>query len=315
MPFTLAPTLPLALYYSSMRLLLFLSAVLFADPPYEYHSLQEHYNLLVDAIQTEKWNRAVYEGEFITSIYPFSPFTNETHYFLGIAHFRNGDYELANRHLTKYMRSETTPKHFAEAIEHKFAIAKLFETKEAKKHLFGLKRMPQWLPDRQAAIEIFDEVIAAMPRSELAAEALFRKGNLLTRFKEYKESIDAYQTVIRRFPKSPYAPDSYVGIAAAYLKECLAEFPDPDRLHLAELNLERFVQDFPSEPRIAEVYGMLDRMREAFAKELFEVGSFYQRTKKYTAAKVYYENVIALYPTTPYAYQAAVRLEKLPHPK
>jgi len=288
--------------------LILLSTIAKADAPYEPLPLQEHYSILISSLQKEKWNLVVNKGKFITEVFPFSPFTNEAHYFLGVAYYKKADFELANRHFTRYMRSDSTPKHFDEAVRYKFEIAKLFELKKAKKHLMGLKRLPKWIPDRELAIEIFEEVIAAMPRSEMAAEALFRKGNLLAIFDEYNESIESYQTVIRRFPKNPYAPDCYVGIAKVYMDECLSEFPDPDRLNLAELNLERFRQDFPTEPRLDDVENMIVKMRERFAKQLYEIGDYYKRTKKWGAAKVYFDSLLRRYPSTSFAFKAEKHL-------
>lgn len=112
--------------------------------------------------------------------------------------------------------------------------------------------MPKWLPAYEVAIEIYDEVITTMPRDDLAAKSLYRKGVLLLRMEEYKKSIDSFQTLCRRFPKHPLAPDGYVGISDVYLTESKKEFPDSNKLELAEINLRKFKTHFPSEPRVEE---------------------------------------------------------------
>jgi len=285
--------------------------LLLADAPYEPLPIQDHYGNLITAFQSGRWSKAVFEGKYITSNFPYSPFTSESHYYLGMAYFRSGNDARANEHLSTYLRTESTPKFFLEAIATKFEIAKRFQSGRAKQHLLGVKHLPKVIPDRELALEIFDEIIAALPRSDMAAEALFRKGQIYSRFDEYKDSIEAYQVMIRRFPKHESAPDSYVAIGEVYLNQCKAEYPDPDCMELARLNLERFIQDFPGEPRIEKVREMIGSMEESFAKELYEVGTFYQRTKKYGAAKLYYDKVINKYPTTEYALLSMQHMDKV----
>jgi hypothetical protein len=41
----------------------------------------------------------------------------------------------------------------------------------AKKHLLGIDSLPEWLPAKEEALEIYEEVLAALPHSELAAQS------------------------------------------------------------------------------------------------------------------------------------------------
>ena len=171
--------------------------------------------------------------------------------------------------------------------------------------------MPKWLSAKDLAVEIYDEVIATLPRHELASEALYRKGKLHYELEDFKASIEAYQTLIRRFPKHTRAPDSYVGIAHVYLKQCEVEFKDPDFLDLARLNVKKFREDFPAEDRLESAQTMLLDMEERYAADLYETGQFFERTKKPKAAALYYHNIKSRYPDTKAAQNSEKRLQKL----
>lgn len=273
-------------------------------------SVQEHYSILTDMHQKQEWKEVIHQAAIITRNFPATPFAHEALFYLGIAHFHLNDDEIANNHLTAYLRNQATPRNFEEAIHYKFAIAKKFQ-KGAKKHLMGMESLPKWMPAREDALAIYDEVIAALPHHDLAAEALFGKGELFFKDEDYKESVEAYQTLIRRFPKHALSPESYLGIGKVYLTQCQTEYPDNDFLDLAEINMRKFRQDFPGEDRIVVAEKMFEEMQEIYAKNLYETAQFFERTKKPKAAVIYYSKISRDYPRTKTAAMAEKRLYTL----
>ncbi len=175
----------------------------------------------------------------------------------------------------------------------------------------GWDSMPKWIPARDEAIAIYDEVITALPHHELAAQALFGKARLLLKDEEYKASIETYQTLIRRFPKHPLSIESFIGIAQVYLIQSKDRYPDQDYLDLAEINLKKFKFSFPGEERVAEAENMFLDMKEVFASNLYDTGRFYERTKKPHAAQIYYNRILTKYPETRVAVSATKRLSNM----
>lgn len=267
------------------------------------NTAQDFYSNILKSYQKQDWRDVIFNAKCLVSYYPNSPFAIETSFYQGVAYFTLHDYDFANQAFTKYLKNETTPKFFDEAINYKYLIALKFQ-KGHKRHLMGSSRLPKWIPAREEALEIYDEIITTLPRHDLAAKSLYQKGKLLVSFHDYKASIDSYQTLIRRFPKHELAPDAFLGISDVYLKQCQQEFPDPDILDLVKVNLEKFQKSFPGEPRIKDAEKSLSDMRNYFAKDLYEIGDFYERTKKYDAAIIYYTTLVSQYPETKYAAKA-----------
>jgi len=273
-------------------------------------SVQEHYSAALEAYQKKDWKVLINQATIVIKNFPSTPFAHEAHFYLGVSYFHFHDYQMANREFSSYLKKQTTPKFFEEAIQYKFAIAERYK-KGAKKHLLGWRSLPQWVPADEEAIAIYDEVIAALPHHDLGAQALFGKGQLLVRDDDYKASIEAFQTLLRRFPKHPLAPEAYLSIVEVYLTECQAEFLDPDFLDLAEIHVRKFGQDFSRDDRFQKAQEKLLAMKEVYAKNLFETGQFYERTKKLHASHLYYTKTVAKYPETKAAESSRKRLNRL----
>lgn len=273
-------------------------------------SVHDYYSAAQSASASKDWQGVIKNCSVIAQNFEKSPFAPEAVFMLGVANFQIGEYERANTYFSSYLKQQTTTEDFEQAIRYKFEIAHRFQ-EGARLHLMGWKNMPKWLSAKDLAVEIYDEVIATLPRHELASEALYRKGKLHYELEDFKASIEAYQTLIRRFPKHTRAPDSYVGIAHVYLKQCEVEFKDPDFLDLARLNVKKFREDFPAEDRLESAQTMLLDMEERYAADLYETGQFFERTKKPKAAALYYHNIKSRYPDTKAAQNSEKRLQKL----
>ncbi len=273
-------------------------------------SVQEHYGVLLEAVQTENWEEVVQQSTIMIKNFPDSPFYQEAFYFLGVGFFHKGNYEIANDHLTTYLKKQTVLQHFREAIEMKFQIAEQFRG-GYRKHIGGIELLPKWMPAKEDAIKIYDEVINALPNDDLAAKALFGKGKLILDNEEYTSSIETFQTLIRRFPKHPLAPDAYVEIANVYLTESKERYPDADFLDLASLNLKKFRQDFPTDDRVEIAETILADMQEVYAKSFYEIAQFYERTKKPHASVLYYSKIVKTFPNTKTAESSKKRLNVL----
>ena len=272
-------------------------------------SVQEHYSLAKQALEQGHWRELIHQANMIVKNFPGTDFAWDSYFFLGTGYFHLKEMDLANSNFSIYLK-QPAPKFFEQTIEYKFQIAQEFEHGE-KKPLLGLSGMPKWIPAYQEAIEIYDEVIMALPQHDLAVQAMLGKGSLLFKEGEYKESVETFQTLIRRFPKHPLACDSYIAITNVYLMQSKEEYPDPDYLELAEINAKKFKMDFPSHPKVAAIEEMLVEMRELFAGELYKTAQFYERTKKPKAAMIYYSKILSKYPGTQVSLQSQKRLDVL----
>lgn len=273
-------------------------------------SVEEHYNLGIEAIKEKNWVEAIHQFRVVTINFPLSSWGKEAFYFLAISYFQDGDKDLANQNLSEYLRLNANPKFFEESFQYKLAIADAFKNGE-KRHLFGYEKLPQWMPDRDLSITIYDEIIQSLPNHELAAKALLSKADLLQSKQEWRQSIESLQQIIRKFPKSEYASSAYANIATVYLEQAKQDAHNPDILALAIINKKKFSQDFARDQKLDAVDTSICEMKEIFAQALYDIGQLYERKKQPKASVLYYHSAISQFPDTKVATLCKERLNEL----
>lgn len=260
-------------------------------------SLEEHFAAGACAIRDDEWEEAAYQFKIVVENFPTTVYAHEAWFYLGVSFFYLDEYDFANKAFTEYLQCQTNPRFFQDVIEYKFAIADRL-ARGAKRRFLGTKKLPKWACGKNLALEIYDEVIAAVPCHVIAAEALIAKGYLLWTMCDYSDAVEAFQLVIRRFPKHELAPDCYVLISKVYVDQSTHEYQNPDILAFAGINLARFEKDYPREERLQDVAQDLNDIKEIYANGLYQTGQFYERTCHPAAAVIYYHNVIHQFPDT-----------------
>lgn len=273
-------------------------------------SASDHFGIAKDALEKGNWVELIRQARILDKNFPGTPFSQDAHFYAGLGYFHLQELDMANRYFSAYLKTQATPKFFEETIKYKFSIAQEFE-KGAKRRLLGKEGMPKWMSGKKEAIEIYNEVVAALPQNDLAVQSLFGKANILFQEEDFQASIEVFQTLLRRFPKSPLARDSYVAIAEVYKTWSEKEYADPDFLDLAMINVKKFSLDFPEDPKLAKAQEIVQEMLEVYAKDLYETAKFYERTKKPKAAIIYYTKIVTKYPNTPTAALSQSRLNDL----
>lgn len=276
-------------------------------------SVQQHFEAGACAYNARKWGESAQHFSIITYNFPTSPYGQEAFYFLGVSYFFLEEYDFANEAFTEYLKVQSNPRYFQSAVEFKFTIAE-FLNAGAKCRPFCTKHFPKWLPGETLANKIYDEVIAAVPCHEIAAQALIAKGCLLWRWQDYRPAVEAFQMALRRFPKYERAPDCYLYIGKIYLEQSRWEFQNSDILAFSEINLKRFERDFPREDRLCEAEADVMAIKEIYAGGLYKTGRFYERTCNPRAAIIYYNDAIRQFPETCVAEYCRARMARL-HPE
>ncbi len=278
-------------------------------------SMQEAYNVALESFQKREWNQLKSQSKQAIEAFPASPFLSDLYYYVGVAYFSQHDYEMANFYFSQFLEKYATPKYFEEAVVYKYLIAEQFQKGE-RKHLMGVEAMPRIVSAWDDAYAIYDEVIATLPRHEVAAKALFNKAEMKIEEGDSKEAIELYQTMIRRFPKHNLTPKAYLAIAKSFLQESQGNFPDKEFLEQAQLNYRKFRAEFPGEDRLVDAEAMLAQMQDRYARDLWESANYYDKKQKFQSSFLYYLSIVRNYPESKYAHLALQRVSeiKIHHP-
>lgn len=257
----------------------------------------DYYQKFVSSIQNENYKWAEYYGTTLLSAYPKSQFSKDIYFLLGKMYFTEKKLDIANSFFSKYIKEEGVSRNLREAFMYKLQIAQQFE-KGIKKSIFQNKLALTWPSNREESLQICEEIITSLPKDDLAAEALFCKSKNLLSKKKYQESIQALEKLTERFPSHSLALEAYLQIGRVYLLQTTKQFPDPDHLELAKINLERMRNHFPGHTKIKDLIDLFNQMESLFAERLFVVAQHYDSMNKPTSAAIYYETIIQEYPNT-----------------
>ena len=270
----------------------------------------ELFNAAVQEMEHNSWKSALNDFSAIREKYRESKVFDDALYFQAVCNYHLMEYDIANKLLSDYLSSKYKLKFFEDALTYKLAIANKFKD-GAKKHLFDSDKFPKWIPAKEDALEIYDEVILMIPNHDLAAQALYEKGALLHKLQDYKASLESFQSLIKRFPKHPLTPDSYLAIGEIYFEQSHSEYRNSDLLELAQINLKKFINNFPRDEKVEKAKEFYGDMREIHARGLYDIGMFYERTKKPKASVIYYVTALEKFPDSPSSSLCKDRLQHL----
>lgn len=268
------------------------------------------YEEMRQQIEAKDWKKAEKTGKQLIEFHNSNPVALETYYHLATVYFALNEFDTANDCLSEYLKKDDSPRYYEEAFKLKLDIAHKFAA-GYRKRIGGFRLMPKLVPAIDDALELYDEVSSAFPRSDLAAEAIFSKAKVFFELEEYKQSLETFQKLIKKFPQHYLVPKAYLEIGEIYLIETKNESNDVSFLELQKVSYERFKEAFPADPRLAIARGHTAAIEEELAKGLYDVGCYYVRTKKLKSALLYFSQSVNHYPNTIFALESIREMNKI----
>jgi outer membrane protein assembly factor BamD len=211
-------------------------------------------------------------------------------------------YQAYDTYLTKYPRGDD----FDSVVESMFKIARLFLEGE-KKRLLGIPVAASMA----RAQEMFEGIVKRAPFSKWAPLAQFNAGQALEKQGKLVEAIAAYQQVVARYPNDPIADDALYQIGYVRLRESREGSYDRTATEKAREAFEDFVSRYPESEKVPQARENLKSLAGGQTKNALGIAKFYDKTKQYRAAVIYYNDVIKQQPGSPESKIAEERIAQL----
>jgi TolA-binding protein len=273
-------------------------------------SIEAHFQRGLDALKLRKWNDACDQFHIVIASFEEASLAQEARYYLGVALYELGEFDLANDSLNEYLKKNNSPSHLEDVHRYKLSIAqKLAEG--ARRHPFGMQSLPRIMSGEELAVTIFDEVAAALPHHDLAAIALLGRATIQHNQELYLQAVETYQTVIRRFPESAFALKAFLGVTTSYEAALKREPQNVDVLALAEINYKEFCRVFPQAEEVKTVEMSVTKMQEIYSDALYQTGLLYERMSQPKSAVVYYSLAASKFPASEAAQRSRERMKEL----
>jgi outer membrane protein assembly factor BamD len=132
------------------------------------------------------------------------------------------------------------------------------------------------------------------PELNILAELKIAEAHFLA--EEYIEAAVAYESFLQSHPDHPRAADALYLLGLSYNHQILAPDQDQTATISALHAFQTLLQRFPEDPRKREVQIYIDRCNNQLAVNEVNIGSFYLKTKYYSAAISRFEGVLKKYP-------------------
>lgn len=211
-------------------------------------------------------------------------------------------YNAYSYYLTKYPQGED----FDSVVESMFKIAKLFL--EGQKTKFMGVPIAASMPRAQA---MFEGIVKNAPYSKYAPLAQFNVGQAFEKQGDFPKAIEAYQQCVNKYPGDAIADDALYQVGYVRLRESREGSYDRATANKARESFEDFIARYPDSEKVPQARENLKSLEGGQNKGTLEVAKFYDKTKKFKAAVIYYNDVIKNQPGTPDAEYAKTRIEAL----
>ena len=215
-------------------------------------------------------------------------------------------------HLTKYwdaykaykklVEESTANQYWDLAIERMFAIGNVY--------LAGQHQMMWKIPmpaDMNKVVEIYQTIIRAAPFGPYAPLATFSCGLAREKQKKWPEAVKFYEDVMDKYPKNDLIDDAQYQIGFVWMKA--ARQPEYDQT-AAQKGIEAF-QDylirFKRSDKTEQAAENVAMLQQRLSGGSLSVAKFYEKSGNYTAALVYYNEVITQSPDSPQGQEARQR--------
>jgi outer membrane protein assembly factor BamD len=251
-------------------------------------------------------SRAIKIYKRMVKKYPRSNLAPEATFRAGKLTEEQGDYLRAAPIYRGLMENYPQTRHFQEAIESQFRIGEIL--------LNGKKRKILGVPvgsTLDEAVEIFAAIVRSAPYGRYTARAQFDIGRAREKEGSADLAIEAYQSVVEKFPNDPLAVDAQYQIGYIWFAATRSGTYDPDAADRARTAFQDFLFRFPKSEKAAQARENLALLDHRLTKGSLEIAKFYDKAKNYRAAVLNYNEVIRQQPGSPESAIAKTRIEQL----
>jgi outer membrane protein assembly factor BamD len=249
--------------------------------------------------------RAAYR---VVQVWPLSDYAPDAEYLVGrCLEAKRKDEAAFTAYQTLIEKYPNSPR-YEEVIWRQYMIANRFLGGEWTK----LWNIVPFFPSMDTAAGMFDNIVTNGPYSDVAPHAQLRIGAAREKQRDYESAVAAYGIAADRYHDQPViAADAVYRMAESYRKQAATAEYDQSTAEQAIETFNDFITLFPDDKRVPQAHKAIDALKAEQVHGAFEVAQFYEKSRKWDGAAIYYNEVLQLDPNSPYAGTARRRIEVL----
>ena len=165
--------------------------------------------------------------------------------------------------------------------------------------------------NQEDAIPMFEKIIRNAPTWDRTGKLQLRIGEIYESEGEYEMAIDAFTSLLIRYPGSAHAEAAAFHRALCCTKLTRIYPTSSDIRMQAAMASAEFLQRFPRSSLAPQIQENLEKLDNDNAYSLYKTARYYDKSKKQVSAILMYERLIEEYPDSPLAKKSGTRLTQL----
>ena len=260
------------------------------------------------AFKSANYSIALHAAHRVLRVWPLSDYAPHAEYLIGRCLEATGKDEAAFNAYQNILQKYPKSAEYEEVLWRQYQIANRFLQGQFFR-LWGY--IPLYTSMDQTA-KMFDKIVGNGPYSDVAPHAQLRIGAAREKEKDYAEAVKAYETAADRYHDQPLiAADALYREGVSYYKQAATAEYDQNTASQAIAAFTDFITLFPDDKRVPRVQKAITALKAEQVRGNFEIAQFYEKSRKWAGAVVYYNEVLQLDPNSRYAAQARQRIEQL----
>ncbi|MGA2180416.1 MAG: tetratricopeptide repeat protein [Verrucomicrobiota bacterium] len=268
---------------------------------------KEQLDVAEQAFAKEDYNTTLHAAHRILRVWPLSDYAPDAEYLIGRCLETTGKDEAAFKAYQNIIEKYPRSSRYDEVLWRQYEIANRF--------LGG-----QWFwlwgyipyPSMDQTAQMFDKIVNNGPYSNVAPHAQLRIGAAREKQKNYPDAVKAYATAADRYYNQPtIASDALFREGVSYARQAAKAEYDQNTAVEAIATFTDFITLYPNDRRVPQAQHAIAWLKAEQVRGNFEIAQFYEKSRKWNGALVYYNEVLQLDPNSPYAASARQRIEVL----
>lgn len=261
-----------------------------------------------EAFDKKDYKLALKAAERTVRNWQFSDYAPDAQYLIGRCYEEQHQDQKAFKQYQKLIEKYPKTASANEVLQRQFMIANRFLGGQWFK-LWGYIPIPATM-DKVA--EMYEQVVKNGPYSEVGPLAQINIGEAQEKRKDYPAAVKAYERAADRYAdQEKVASDALYKAGMAYMKEARTSEYDQTVASKAIATFGDFATLHPDDKRVPDTQKKIESLRTEQARGAFETAKFYEKRKKWQAAKIYYNDVLNKDASSSYAEEARHRIEEI----
>ena len=269
---------------------------------------KEQLDVAEEAFTNKDYSITLHAAHRVLRLWPFSDYAPRAEYLVGRCLEIQGKDEAAFSAYQNIIQKYPKSGQYNEILARQYEIANRFLAGE----WFRLWNIIPLYPSMDETAKLYDKIVNNGPYSEVAPLAQLHIGAAREKQKDYGAAVKAYNTAADRYHNQPaIAADAMYRAGVSWEKQADTAEYDQSAAAQAIAAYTDFMTFYPDDARVAVAQKAIVALKAERVRGSFQIAQFYEKSRRWAGAVVYYNDVLQLDANSPLAARARKRIEVL----